>query len=134
MTERDKVRNAPCLGKQAATGPRGSSVLPHSYNLSRRDIYLNTILKANRAIPRSVTKSSSLIWEKQNSQSQQNSSTRRFKWMCNKRATTGRNKRSTLTMTERDKVREAPSLGKQAATGTPFCPRGYNLSGRDIYL
>ncbi|GIX76321.1 hypothetical protein CEXT_499811 [Caerostris extrusa] len=37
----------------------------------------------------------------------------------NKRAATGsRNTRSTLTMTERDKVRDAPSLGKQAAIGT----------------
>ncbi|GIX72486.1 hypothetical protein CDAR_230221 [Caerostris darwini] len=72
----------------------------------------------NRAIPRFVTKSSSLISEKQNSHSQHNSSTRRFKWMCNKRAATARKERSTLTMTERDKVRDGPSLGKQAATGT----------------
>ncbi|GIX72492.1 hypothetical protein CDAR_230251 [Caerostris darwini] len=49
-----------------------------------------------------------------------NSSTRRFKWTCNKRAATGRIKRFTLTMTELDKVRDAPSLRKQAATGTPF--------------
>ncbi|GIY64844.1 hypothetical protein CDAR_85991 [Caerostris darwini] len=65
---------------------------------------------------------SSLNSEKQKYHFQHNSSTRRFDWMCNKRAATGRNKRSTLTMTERDKVRDAPSLGKQAATGTPFCP------------
>ncbi|GIY97201.1 hypothetical protein CEXT_108161 [Caerostris extrusa] len=66
-----------------------------------------------------------------------NSSTRRFKWMRNKRAATGRDKRSTLTMTERDKVRDAPSVGKQAATGTrgsSVLPHSYNLSGRDIYL
>ncbi|GIY64842.1 hypothetical protein CDAR_85971 [Caerostris darwini] len=52
----------------------------------------------------------------------------------NKRAATGRNKRSPLIMTERDKVRDAPSLGKQAATGSSVLPHGYNLSGRDIYL
>ncbi|GIY55629.1 hypothetical protein CEXT_755121 [Caerostris extrusa] len=31
MTERDKVRDAPSLVKQAATGTRGSSVLPHGH-------------------------------------------------------------------------------------------------------
>ncbi|GIX76336.1 hypothetical protein CEXT_499861 [Caerostris extrusa] len=66
-----------------------------------------------------------------------NSSTRRFKRTWNKRAATVRNTRTTFTVTERDKVRDALSLGKQAAIGTrgsSVLPHGYNLSGRDIYL
>ncbi|GIX76317.1 hypothetical protein CEXT_499791 [Caerostris extrusa] len=50
---------------------------------------------------------------------------------------TAETKRSTLTMTERDKVRDAPSLGKQGSYWNARHLRfrlNYNLSWRDIYL